>query len=128
MSVLNEVEMVILDVNVDNNREPYERAVRSVALKHNGKSEVFEYKCSSANCIIRKENVMECLLSDMDAYTVSEDVLDFAMNFGYSTSTFEDCRETRRIYKACEEEVRQLRELFTEDEIAELFEEMFGEM
>ena len=63
---------------------------------------------------------LECLISEANAYSETEDILDFYIQFGY----MHDKKRCREAYKGCEETYYKLNSLFTEKELRELEKEI----
>lgn len=87
-----------------------------VTLTHNGVRRSFEYQCNPNYTTPEKKDVIECLLSDMDAYEDTEDVASFLYEFGY-TENEKAIREGMEAYKGCEKNARKFYDLFSDSEI-----------
>jgi hypothetical protein len=69
-------------------------------------------------------NVLDCLISDAMSYRDSRDIEDFANQMCYDPCTPKEMKKVQKIYKACENTLKNLEHLFTEDEIDELAESL----
>lgn len=68
--------------------------------------------------------VLDCLFMDAMSYRDSKGIEDFANQFGYDLYTPKEMKRTRKIYKGCENTLKDLEHLFTEEEIDELGESL----
>lgn len=95
-----------------------------VEIENEGKKARFTFHDSVFNYEKKKELnydvVLECLISDAHAYSETEDILDFAFQFGY----IHDKKRCREVYKSCEDAYYKLNSLFTEKELRELEKEI----
>lgn len=95
-----------------------------IEIENDGKKARFTYHDSVHNYERKKELdyniVLECLILDARAYSETEDILDFCMEFGYE----KDMKRCRQAYKGCEETYYKLKTLFTENELRELEKEI----
>lgn len=67
-----------------------------------------------------KEEIIESLLIDSEAYNTSRDYKDFCDSFGYDL----DDKETCEIYKACQKQAKKVNRLFTLEEMNALYEDI----
>ena len=65
-------------------------------------------------------NVLDCLFSDAMGFKNSRGIEDFAREFGYSLYTPSDMRKVKKLYKGCENTLKDLEHLFTDEELDEL--------
>ena len=91
-------------------------------LNYNGKKYGFDY-CGSiadfeANKPLDKMNALYCVLSDADAYDSTQNIDDFAAEFGY-----EKVSELLKAYRACKKTSEALHEIFTDAELEQLHDE-----
>lgn len=95
-----------------------------VEIENNGKKARFTYHDSVYNYEHKKaidyNDVLYCIISDARAYSETEDILDFYVEFGYEKN-IDGCREA---YKGCEDNYHKLNLLFTDEEINELEKEL----
>lgn len=87
-----------------------------IEIEKNGKKARFTYHDSVYKKELDYDNVLYCLILDARAYSETEDILDFCMEFGYE----KDMKRCREAYKGCEEIYYKLNTLFTETELEEL--------
>ena len=83
-------------------------------IKVDGLQYTFDYQCNTA---YKEPNLMDCMyaiISDMDAYDISRDVVDFCNEYGY-----EDIKGIKA-YKACKKRSKALHRLFTDEELAQI--------
>ena len=90
-------------------------------IKYCGLSFSFPYQCNMAHSIPNLLDCMYAIISDMDCYDTSRDVVDFCNEFGYS-----DVKGIKA-YKACKKTSKALHRLFTNEELAEINEELIKE-
>lgn len=91
-------------------------------IKYNGKQFSFPYQCNIAHSKPNIKDCMDCLLLDASSYEQSQDILDFANEFGYDM--YEDKAKVRKIYNACKKTYNRLNTIFTDVELNELYEEI----
>lgn len=84
-------------------------------IKYAGLSYTFPYQCNTKHMTPNLKDCLECLLLDADAYSFSDNVLDFAMEFGY-----DDTKKCIKAFKACKRTYNALNRLFNESELDEL--------
>lgn len=90
-------------------------------IKVDGLQFTFPYQCNTA---YKEPNLLDCMyaiISDMDCYDTTRDVVDFCNEFGY------DDASGIKAYKACKKTSKALHRLFTDDELAILGEELENE-
>lgn len=83
-----------------------------IRLEHNGKFVVLPYH-TNINDIVDKQDIVECLLIESEAYENTMDVTDFADTFGYA-----DYIKAKKAYQGCKKQSERLRKLFDDNEIA----------
>lgn len=83
-----------------------------IRLEHNGQFVILPYH-TNINNTIDKRDIVECLLSDSEAYENTVDVTDFAYTFGYN-----DYIKAKKAYQECKKQSERLRKLFDDSEIA----------
>lgn len=91
-------------------------------IKVDGCQFTFPYQCNTA---YTTPNLLDCIhavIMDMDAYDICRDLSDFCSDFGYDNIV-----EAQKIYKACKRTSKALHRLFTDDEIAEIGDELMKE-
>ena len=69
-----------------------------------------------------KEEIIDCLLMDADAYNNSRNFEDFAEEFGYSA----DSIKAFKIYQACKKQAEKVSRLFTNEEVNQLKDEIYN--
>lgn len=67
-----------------------------------------------------KEEIIESLIIDSEAYNTSRDYMDFCDSFGYDL----DEKKSYEIYEACQKQAKKVNRLFTLEEINALCEEI----
>jgi hypothetical protein len=90
-------------------------------IKVDGCQFTFPYQCNTA---YNTPNLLDCMcaiISDMDCYDISRDVVGFCNEFGY------DDEKGINAYKDCKKISKALHRLFTDEEIAEIGEELMEE-
>ena len=90
-------------------------------IKVDGCQFTFNYQCNTA---YNTPNLLDCMyaiISDMDCYDTSRDVVDFCNEFGY------DDAKGIKAYKACKKTSKALHRLFTDEELAEIGDELMKE-
>ena len=91
-------------------------------IKVDGCQFTFNYQCNTA---YTEPNLMDCMyaiITDMDCYDMSRDIVDFCDEFGY----YNDMKGVKA-YKACKTTSKALHRLFTDEELAEISEELMKE-
>jgi len=84
--------------------DKYEKMHHKVTVTTEKSSTTFDFYCNEKK--LKAQDLrcaFECFLSDGIAYKNSEDILDFANEFGYTTTTREDRTRLRNVYNACKE-------------------------
>ena len=84
--------------------EKYEKQHHIVTVSTDKKSIQFDFYCNDRR-LCKKDLIeaFEYFLRDGIAYKNSEDILDFAEEFGYETHTREDRQRLRKTYNGCKE-------------------------
>ena len=90
-------------------------------IKVDGCQFTFNYQCNTAHNTPNLLDCMYAIISDMDCYDTSRDVVDFCDEFGYSDA------KGIKAYKACKKTSKALHRLFTDEELAEIGEELMEE-
>ena len=90
-------------------------------IKVDGCQFTFNYQCNTAHNTPNLLDCMYAIISDMDCYDTSRDVVDFCNEFGYSDA------KGIKAYKACKKISKALHRLFTDEELAEIGEELMEE-
>ena len=94
-----------------------------VQIKHNNKHFNITFHDSVSNyqnCKkLNKNDILYCVLSDMNCYEMALNEDDFIKEFGYN-DTIESYKKGLKAYKACEETTKNMHELFTNEELEEL--------
>lgn len=90
-------------------------------IKVDGCQFTFNYQCNTAHNTPNLLDCMYAIISDMDCYDTSRDVIDFCNEFGYSDA------KGIKAYKACKKTSKALHRLFTDEELAEIGEELMEE-
>lgn len=88
-------------------------------IKVDGLQFTFPFQCNIAHEEPNLELCLSCLLLDASLYEESDNLLDFATIFG-----IEDVKEATKAYKACKRTYKALHRLFSEDELAEIYNEI----
>ena len=83
-----------------------------IRLEHNGTFAILPYH-TNINDIVDKQDIVECLLLDSEAYENTNDVTDFADTFGYT-----DYIKAKKAYQECKKQSERLHKLFDDNEIA----------
>lgn len=96
-----------------------------VTIRYNGHQYSTTYTC---NCreIVKKINVLDCLLMDADSYDCYDCIEDFASEFGYDLYTYEDRKQANEVWNGCKRTSKALHRMFTTDEIMELVDDING--
>lgn len=89
-----------------------------IELSYNGKSYEFEYHDNYFRHDY--EGVLRDILSDKRAYDLNSNIEDFASEFGYDYVS-EECEEC---FEGCKETSEALEEMFTDEELEQLEEEV----
>ena len=90
-------------------------------IKVDGYQYTFKYQCNTA---YTEPNLLDCMyaiITDMDCYDMSRDIVDFCNEFGYSYA------KGVKAYKACKKTSKALHRLFTDEELAEIGDELMEE-
>lgn len=90
-------------------------------IKVDGRQFTFNYQCNTAHNTPNLLDCMYAIISDMDCYDTSRDVVDFCNEFGYSDA------KGIKAYKACKKTSKALHRLFTDEELAEIGDELMEE-
>lgn len=86
---------------------------------YNRKSYKFEYQCNTDYVMPKLDEVMNCLIGDMEAYDNALDLTSFANEFGYSVA------EAKNIYKECGRTSKALHRMFTDTELTEIEDDLY---
>lgn len=90
-------------------------------IKVDGCQYTFPYQCNTA---FTEPNLMDCMyaiISDMDCYDTSLNLADFCDEF-----EFTDFADVEKTYKACKKTSKALHRLFTDEELAQIGDELYG--
>lgn len=90
-------------------------------IKVDGCQFTFNYQCNTAHNTPNLLDCMYAIISDMDCYDACRDVVDFCNEFGY------DDAKGIKAYKACKKTSKALHRLFTDEELAEIGDELMEE-
>ena len=95
-------------------------------ISYNGKSFQTTYQCNPQYSDMDKIkfDFIYCILLDKEAYDNAMDEEDFANNL--AMDYYEDRKEVKRIYKACQRASCKLNEMFSQEEL-EILDEFFRE-
>lgn len=95
-------------------------------ISYNGKSFQTTYQCNPKYSDMDKIkfNFVYCVLLDKETYDDSRDEEDFADSL--AMDYYEDYKEVKRIYKACQRASCKLNEMFSQEEL-EILDEFFRE-
>ena len=92
-----------------------------ITLTHKGRRCSFIFNDNYHNDST-KEDIINCLLMDADAYNNSRNFEDFAEEFGYSA----DSIKAYNIYKACKKQAEKVSRLFIDEEVNQLKDEIYN--
>lgn len=84
------------------------------------------YQCNTDVMRPNKLDVLECLLSDAEAFEMCPDKEDFVFEFGYTESP-ESLRKGYKAYEGCKRTYYGLHNIFTYKELEELAEQIYGD-
>ncbi len=84
-------------------------------IKVDGLQFTFNYQCNTAYTEPNLCDCMYAIISDMEAYDACRDIEDFNFEFGYLGD---------KEYKACKKTSKALHRLFTDEELAEISDEL----
>lgn len=90
-------------------------------IKVDGCQFTFYYQCNTAYITPNLLDCMYAIISDMDCFDTSRDVVDFCNEFGY------DDAKGIKAYKSCKKTSKALHRLFTDEELAEIGDELMEE-
>ena len=98
----------------------------SCKISYNGKSFQTTYQCNPQYSDMDKIkfDFVYCILLDKEAYDNALDEEDFANNL--AMDYYEDKKEVKRIYKACQRASHKLDEMFSDEEL-DILDEFFRE-
>ena len=91
-------------------------------IKVDGCQFTFNYQCNTEH---EAPNLLACMyaiISDMDCYDMSRNLADFCNELGFT-----DWFEAEKAYKACKKTSKALHRLFTDEELAEIGDELMEE-
>ena len=91
-------------------------------IKVDGCQFTFPYQCNTA---YNTPNLLDCIyaiISDMDCYDISRNLADFCEALGFT-----DFEEAEKAYKACKKTSKALHRLFTNEELAQIGDELMEE-
>ena len=91
-------------------------------IKVDGLQYTFNYQCNTAH---QEPNLLACMyaiISDMDCYDISRNLADFCDELGFT-----DIVDAEKAYKACKKTSKALHRLFTDEELAEIGDELMEE-
>ena len=94
-------------------------------IKVDGCQFTFNYQCNTAHNTPNLLDCMYAIISDMDCYDISRNLADFCDELGFTN--FEDFEEAEKAYKACKKTSKALHRLFTDEELAEIGDELMEE-
>lgn len=92
-------------------------------IGYNNKEISISYQCNPKYITVKKEAVLGCVLSDMQAMEEGNDWADFLYEFGYNENA-ELMRKGIKVYDSILLENFRMHNLFTDEEIFELEEEL----
>lgn len=92
-------------------------------IGYNNKEISIPYQCNPKYITVKKEGVLDCVLSDIRAIAEGDDWADFLYEFGYTDSP-EAMRKGIKAYDGILIENLRMHNLFTDEEIFELEEEL----
>ena len=95
-------------------------------ISYNGKSFQTTYQCNPnySDMSKMKFDFIYCVLLDKNTYDNSRDINDFANSL--AMDYYEDYKEVKRIYKACQRASEQLDRMFSDEEL-NILDEFFRE-
>ena len=91
-------------------------------IKVDGCQFTFPYQCNTG---VSQPNLLDCLysiISDMDCYDTSRNLADFCDELGFTNFA-----DAEKAYKACKKTSKALHRLFTDEELAQIGEELMEE-
>lgn len=91
-----------------------------ITLTYKGKKCSFTFHDNYRNAST-KEEIIESLLLDADAYNNARNFEDFCFEFGYNS----DSIKALKVYNACKKQADKLSRLFTNAEVEQLRNELF---
>ena len=91
-------------------------------IKIDGCQFTFLFQCNTAYTTPNLLDCINAIMRDMDAYDICRNLSDFCSEFGY-----DDIVQAEKAYKACKKTSKALHRLFTEEELAEIGEELMQE-
>ena len=117
--MLNKIKFSYKEADKQNNLFTSYHTLFKCKIKYAGLSYTFNYQCNTAHMMPNLKDCLECVLLDADCYEYSDNVLDFAMEYGY-----DDTAKCLKAFKACKRTYNALHRLFTESELEELRKEI----
>ena len=90
-----------------------------IMVSYNEKSFTFEYQ-SPKGVSPKRDEVLECLIGDMDAYECSLDIDSFQEEFGYKKVS-----ECENAYRRCKDISKKMHYLFSMCELEQLAQMLF---
>lgn len=97
----------------------------NVTIRYNGKQYTTTYTCSCHE-IVKKINVLDCLLMDADSYDCYDCIEDFASDMSWDWYDYEDRKQANKVWNSCKRTSKALHRMFTTDEIMELIDDING--
>ena len=91
-------------------------------IKVDGLQYTFNYQCNTAHQEPNHLACMYAIISDMDCYDISRNLADFCDELGFT-----DIVDAEKAYKACKKTSKALHRLFTDEELAEIGDELMEE-
>ena len=122
--MLNKIAFIYEEANDQSNTfTPYHIRYDCV-IKYgtNCKPYRFDYQCNPDHMTPNIKDVMYALLSDTASYDGADNIFDFCDEFGYDC--IDNYDKAIEIYNACKETSIAIHNMFTDDELDELSEEL----
>lgn len=95
----------------------------SVTIRYNGKQYTTTYTCSCHE-VVKKINVLDCLLMDADSYDMYDCIEDFASEMGWDWDCPADRKKVTEVWNSCRKTSKALHRMFTTEELEDLYNEI----
>ena len=120
--MLNKIKFSYKEADEQKNLFTPSHTLFKCKIKVDGLQYTFNYQCNTAH---QEPNLLACMyaiISDMDCYDISRNLADFCDELGFT-----DIVDAEKAYKACKKTSKALHRLFTDEELAEIGDELMEE-
>ena len=116
--MLNKIKFTYKQADEQKNLFTPNHTLFKCKIKIDGCQYTFNYQCNTEYKLPNLLDCMYAIITDMDTYDIATDMADFNSEFGYLDD---------KVYKACKKTSKALHRLFTDEELAEIGDELTEE-